>query len=148
MSDENALRIKARTALDAGRIPYSRPRRMWGGPGAGVECSICFQPIQRDEIGFELDFGSDGERSEPAHHVHLRCFSAWDRERRTFEVNGKPAKQAEPAQQTHPLSATATGGSVPGGLLPSCKDDGRIGNQNDDSRLASDVSASRTSSLR
>lgn len=94
MSDEQTLRLKAREAMAAGRLPQRRPKRMWGGPGIDAPCAICFEPVKRDELGFELEFAPDHEDTgEGDCHVHLRCFAAWEFERRHQE-NGPRAKAA------------------------------------------------------
>jgi hypothetical protein len=38
---ESTLRKIAREAIQAGRLPSSLPKRMWGGPGVGACCTIC-----------------------------------------------------------------------------------------------------------
>jgi hypothetical protein len=77
--DEQELRQKAREAIQAGRMPTSRPEGVWGGRGAGVECAVCGQVVSPDTLGFDLDFGPSvtvGVGNTP--HVHIRCFAAWE----------------------------------------------------------------------
>ena len=53
---------------------------MWGGPGVGFECTICRTPVKRDEVEFELEFVRDGgDPGNDKYHVHIRCFTAWER---------------------------------------------------------------------
>ena len=82
MSGENTLRQKVREAIQAGKIPDRRPDRMWGGPGTGVPCIICDEAVDRDGVGFELEFAREGDhlrlRNCP---VHVLCFEAWELER-------------------------------------------------------------------
>lgn len=84
MNDENALRIKAREVLRAGKLPHSKPKRMWGGQGSGACCALCSEAVGVEELGFELEFASE-ENGGDNQHLHLRCFAAWEFERRQFE---------------------------------------------------------------
>ncbi len=83
MSNENTLRKNVREAIEAGRLPNQGPARMWGGPGVGARCTICERPIGRDEVEFELQFARDGNSGLGNHHLHVRCFAAWELERET-----------------------------------------------------------------
>jgi hypothetical protein len=79
ISDECILREKARELIQAGALPNRRPDRTWGGPGSGADCSICRAPVGRDEVEFEIEFDRNGDGPGPSnHHVHLRCFAAWE----------------------------------------------------------------------
>ena len=61
-------------------LPNRRPDRMWGGPGVGIECTICRAPVKRDEVEFELEFvRDDGDPGRDKYHFHIRCFTAWER---------------------------------------------------------------------
>jgi hypothetical protein len=83
MPDEQALRAKARAVVQSGKLPSRRPDRTWGGPGVGASCTICELPITKDEMEFEIEFAHDG--ASPGldkFHVHIRCFAAWEFERR------------------------------------------------------------------
>ena len=82
MSDETALREKARSAIQKGRLPLHTPDRVWGGPGINALCAICAVPVTADEMEVELQFAHDGD--SPGMHrcpVHLACFAAWEFER-------------------------------------------------------------------
>lgn len=82
MSDESRLREQAREAVQNGKLPSRAPDRTWGGPGEGVECSVCGRPVTKNELEFEIQFAHDG--SNPGldkYHVHIRCFAAWEFER-------------------------------------------------------------------
>ena len=73
------LRANAREALRARTLPIRRADRMWGGRGDGAECSLCHAPVNPDELEFELEYIlADGLAK---HHVHVYCFTAWERER-------------------------------------------------------------------
>ena len=83
MPDEAILREKARAVMRAGKLPRRQPDRTWGGPGVGAECAVCASPVTKNEMEFEIQFARDG--SVPGldkYHVHVRCFAAWEFERR------------------------------------------------------------------
>ncbi len=83
MPDEVILREKAREAVQAGKIPARRPDRTWGGPGVGAPCAICELPVGRDELELEIEFAHDGDNPGlDKFHVHIRCFAAWEFERK------------------------------------------------------------------
>jgi hypothetical protein len=72
MSDER-LRLLAREAIRNGRIPRTRPERMWGGSGQDNLCTICDGAV--DQLGLDLEFSSkDGAVEYP---VHVDCYAAW-----------------------------------------------------------------------
>jgi hypothetical protein len=82
MIDETTLRRKAREAVQSGKLPNRRPTHLWGGNGHGTPCSICGVPVQRDEIGYELEFAADNHDADgQEYYVHMSCFRAWDLER-------------------------------------------------------------------
>jgi hypothetical protein len=83
MPDENILREKARAVVEEGKLPSRPPDRTWGGPGVGATCSVCGLPVKRDEMEFEIEFARDGDNPGlDKFHVHIRCFAAWEFERR------------------------------------------------------------------
>jgi hypothetical protein len=82
--EEQELRAKAHEALQAGRLPNRRPDRTWGGPGIGAACAVCDLPVARDQLEFQIEFAADGDNpSLDRYHVHIRCFAAWEFERRS-----------------------------------------------------------------
>ena len=131
MSDENTLRLKAREAMEAGKLPQRRPKRMWGGPGIGAPCAICSEPVKQDELGFELEYAPDqADAGEGDCHVHLRCFAAWEFERRNHESGTRaaaPHDNAGPAlpPEDDPQPATNINRMV-GQILPAASNDGTI----------------------
>ena len=83
MPDEAYLREKARRAVENGKLPARAPDRTWGGPGVGAECMICEKPVTKTELEFEIEFERDGGvPGLDKYHVHVRCFAAWEFERR------------------------------------------------------------------
>jgi hypothetical protein len=93
--DERTLRQKAREALQNQRLPNRAPDRMWGGPGDGATCALCGDSVERDDIGFDLEFADDGNSYGKANYaLHARCFSVWELERE------------------NPLSAGSNGGTI------------------------------------
>jgi hypothetical protein len=83
MSDDSALREKAREAILSGRLPSRRPDRLWGGPASGEhDCVICGKLLSRDEVQYDLQYSAEGTPSGSVDlPVHLRCFDAWEIER-------------------------------------------------------------------
>jgi hypothetical protein len=92
MPDEAYLRECARLAIRNGRIPSRQADRTWGGPGVGAVCSVCALPIGKDQLEFEIQFAHDGGKPGlDKYHVHVRCFAAWEFERRG--ADGGPAEK-------------------------------------------------------
>lgn len=106
VNDERALRIRAREAMKAGSLPERPPERMWGGPGGGCLCAVCGRNIGKEEMEFELQFSST-EEGFKSYHVHVRCFAAWELERRSADSND------------HLLPPRK-----PGGIINSCEPNG------------------------
>lgn len=80
--DQNGLRQKARELIQAGALPARAADRTWGGPGSGLGCAVCGQPLIADESELELEFFPEGGSADCAtHHLHLQCFDAWELER-------------------------------------------------------------------
>jgi hypothetical protein len=83
MPDEEALRAKARMVVQQGKLPAVAPTRTWGGPGVGAPCAVCGLPVTKAEKEFEIQFERDGDNPGlDKFHVHIRCFAAWEFERR------------------------------------------------------------------
>jgi hypothetical protein len=83
MPDEAYLREKARRTVENGKLPARSPDRTWGGPGVGAECAVCEKPVAKTELEFEIQFARDGgSPGLDKYHLHVRCFAAWEFERR------------------------------------------------------------------
>jgi hypothetical protein len=81
--EEQAVRAKVREVLQAGKLPTRKPDRTWGGSGVGDPCAVCDLPVERDQLEFEIEFARDGDDlGLDKYHVHVRCFAAWELERR------------------------------------------------------------------
>jgi hypothetical protein len=82
MSDNGMLRDRVREAIRTGKLPDRSPERTWGGQGSGTCCAICDERLSPHQVEFELEFatGDDGRGGENC-HVHVCCFSAWERQR-------------------------------------------------------------------
>ena len=61
MPDEARLREQARAAIRNGSVPMGPPDRTWGGPGLGKSCTICQQPVRKDEVELEIEFAQEGD---------------------------------------------------------------------------------------
>lgn len=117
MSDEKRLQAKAREALRAGRLPNTRPERIWGGPGIGAPCAVCKERIEPHQSELELQFSDQGQaapvpgserlggQSEVAnYHVHVQCFAAWEAERQ--QPHGLSRRSEEGMICSHECDAT------------------------------------------
>ena len=83
MQDEKMLREKARAVVHSGKLPSRRPDRTWGGPGVGAPCSVCDLSVTADEMEFDIQFARNSDNPGlDKFHVHVRCFAAWEFERR------------------------------------------------------------------
>lgn len=82
MPDEAHLRAKAGSVLQEGKLPSDTPDRVWGGPGVGAPCAVCDLPVTKDEKEFEIQFEQDGGGGLDKFDVTIRCFAAWESERR------------------------------------------------------------------
>jgi hypothetical protein len=81
MSDENALREKAREALEKRKWPNRPPDNVWGGPGTGARCDVCETSIPQGETELEIEFAQGDPPGPRNYYVHARCFSALEVER-------------------------------------------------------------------
>ena len=89
MASEEVLRACAREAIELKRLPDLRPDRTWGGPGANAPCAVCERRIRHEDLEFEIQFERDDtEGGLDKYHVHVRCFAAWEFERRRADGRG------------------------------------------------------------
>jgi hypothetical protein len=81
--EEQALRAKVREVLQGGKLPNRSPDRTWGVAGVGAACAVCDVPVTPAQMEFEIEFARDGDNPGlDKFHVHIRCFAAWEFERR------------------------------------------------------------------
>lgn len=81
MQNETQLRGLAHQQLVSGQLPNVASRRVWGGPGLGIACSMCELPVRTDETEMRVRFTRDHIPVFEALHLHARCFAAWELER-------------------------------------------------------------------
>lgn len=73
---EARLRDIARQFIGTGRLPSIMPRRLWGGPGVGIECPLCELAVTGDQQEMQAEFVTDHDIYQVC-HFHTRCFAAW-----------------------------------------------------------------------
>lgn len=73
MNEISTLTVRAHERIDAGLLPRVPPLRTWGGPGSGLACSLCDQPITSSEPEFELQL----EAAVPV-RFHRECHAIWE----------------------------------------------------------------------
>jgi len=81
--DEPVLRERARAKIRRGALPADAETRVWAGPGLGLPCAVCEQPIGGDELEYELQFARGPLQPPERYRVHGRCHAAWQLERTT-----------------------------------------------------------------
>jgi hypothetical protein len=72
---EMDLHLRARELLAEGGLPSAVPSLLWGGLGQGDACALCSQPIQRNEMQYEIEVKM--ERGAQCFRFHLPCHLAW-----------------------------------------------------------------------
>lgn len=60
----------------AGGLPCRPPERMWAGPGAGFDCSLCGRPVTDKELEYELQFSIFP--NVVTCRFHRPCHEAWE----------------------------------------------------------------------
>jgi hypothetical protein len=90
MSDQSTLQMKAREAMQDGRLPEHEAERRWGGQGVGAPCTICGKVITAAEVEIQLEFAEerDGHPSWADNHLHPACVNAWELECQRKASNG------------------------------------------------------------
>lgn len=69
---ERDLFVLAREHIAGGRLPSAVPKSLGAGRGTGATCSLCGQPIEPEQVEYELN-GDGGE----TFRFHLRCHAIW-----------------------------------------------------------------------
>jgi hypothetical protein len=75
------LSEKVWSALQGGKIPNRTPDRTSRGPEVGAKCPICDLPFTVEDL-VEVQFAHEGDTGVESYHLHLRCYAAWEFERR------------------------------------------------------------------
>lgn len=68
---ERDLFVQAREYIASGRLPSAVPKSLGAGPGTGATCSLCGQPIEPNQVEYELKADRAGFR------FHMRCHAIW-----------------------------------------------------------------------
>jgi hypothetical protein len=72
---EAQLRRRARELIHQGLLPRTSSLNTWGGPANAELCSLCKQPIERDELEYEVE---DRFRADVRiYRFHFSCHAAW-----------------------------------------------------------------------
>jgi len=56
-------------------VPYQKPARTWAGRGSGAFCDLCQQPIEADQIEYEVELPPEAQA--PVLNFHLACYEKW-----------------------------------------------------------------------
>jgi len=87
MSENGKVRDNLLDAIRSGKLPGRSPERTWAGRGCGAACMICGQPINADELEYELEFAPSADsKKQEGNHIHIACFWAWETERQKLEA--------------------------------------------------------------
>lgn len=63
------------TEAESPGVPYFKPCRTWAGHGSGTRCDLCGQPIDSDQIEYEVEPAPDA--GDPVLNLHLACYETW-----------------------------------------------------------------------
>ena len=70
---EKALFALTRKLIANGSLPRTVPESIWAGLAAGATCSLCGQPIEPNQVEYELTAGGG-----LTFHFHMRCHAIWE----------------------------------------------------------------------
>ena len=76
VSDE-AFEKLARQLVSEGRLPSYGASQILAGYGDESACALCGRHVARDDVMYELRFGSG--RTAERFTMHLKCFLSWER---------------------------------------------------------------------
>jgi hypothetical protein len=86
MAEESPLTVKAHDAIRSRRLPAQAPNRTFGGHGSDVTCAICGELVTRTQMEIEIEFNRHGTTPGlDRYHLHTKCFSAWESERKKVD---------------------------------------------------------------
>jgi hypothetical protein len=83
---DTPLRAQVRELIRRGKLPDRLPDRTWGGPGTDAPCAVCGIRVGSDEMGFEIDFTSDGIVDGNSQQFHAPCLRALEIELDKLEI--------------------------------------------------------------
>lgn len=67
--------VQRSSETDAVEESNERPARAWAGRGKGTCCDHCHQPIETDQIEYEVELLVDSRPKTVT--VHLECYEQW-----------------------------------------------------------------------
>ena len=70
-----ADKLYTATAVRSLQVPYTKPQRTWAGHGSGGPCDLCGEPIDPQQIEYEVELSEDACVS--VLNLHLSCFEVW-----------------------------------------------------------------------
>jgi hypothetical protein len=131
MTDERSLQKKAREAIQAGKLPNRQPESVWAGQGCGACCTVCGESLKRDELEYELEYAHAHHGADAnIFHVHIKCFTAVERERHNLARTENTMLADNQASSTERLDSAAAVQRPPQTLnsptLPDARDEGTI----------------------
>lgn len=72
---ETARKSRCAATTSLASVPYQKPSRTWAGHGSGALCDLCRQPIEADQIEYEVELSPDA--CVPVLNMHLCCYEQW-----------------------------------------------------------------------
>jgi hypothetical protein len=74
MGQDHMLRDRVQELIRSGTFPKWPPDRLWGGPGAGIGCAVCGEPVSQAQVGYEVEF-QNALGAAITQCFHVRCYS-------------------------------------------------------------------------
>jgi len=95
---------RIRRHIDEGLLPLHLPDRIIAGHGSGSKCTACDQPVNADEIEYDVE---DPRNDAARLNLHLECYLVWQiecvrrlREQRDSELSDQPEPSDPSSQET------------------------------------------------
>lgn len=86
------------------RLPLHLPDRIIAGHGSGSKCAACDQPVNADEIEYDVE---DPRNDAARLNLHLECYLVWQiecvkrlREQREDDPSDQPAPSDQSTSET------------------------------------------------
>jgi hypothetical protein len=67
--------VERRPEVDVGDGLDGKPARAWAGRGKGTRCDHCHQPIEADQVEYEIELSANEHPRTVT--VHLDCYEEW-----------------------------------------------------------------------